>query len=77
MSVDLFYSALNGNSSYVYVDPLICIQRPSASDGSWDKLSKNNEEGWLGNAMIYTSLSLRERLRFNHLFLSGTEAFKN
>jgi hypothetical protein len=64
MSVDLFYSALNGNSSYVYVDPLICIQRPSASDGSWDKLSKN-KEGWLGNAMIYTSLSLRERLRFN------------
>jgi hypothetical protein len=64
MSVDLFYSALNGNSSFVYIDPLICIQRPSASDGSWDKLSKN-KEGWLGNAMIYTSLSLRDRLRFN------------
>jgi hypothetical protein len=64
MSVDLFYSALNGDSSFVYVDPLICIQRPSASDGSWDKLSKN-KEGWLGNAMIYTSLSFRDRLRFN------------
>jgi len=64
MSVDLFYSALNGDSSFVYVDPLICIQRPSASDGSWDKLSKN-KEGWLGNAMIYTSLGLRDRLRFN------------
>lgn len=65
MSVDLFYSALNGDSSFVYVDPLICIQRASASDGTWDKLSKN-KEGWLGNAMIYTSLGLRERLRFNH-----------
>jgi hypothetical protein len=64
MSVDLFYSALNGDSSFVYVDPLICIQRPSVSDGSWDKLSKN-KEGWLGNAMIYTSLGLRERLSFN------------
>jgi hypothetical protein len=65
MSVDLFYSALNGDSSFVYVDPLICIQRPSASDGTWDKLSKN-KEGWLGNAMIYTSLGFRDRLRFNH-----------
>jgi len=65
MSVDLFYSVLNGNSSFVYVDPLICIQRPSASDGTWDKHSKN-KEGWLGHAMIYTSLGLRERLRFNH-----------
>jgi hypothetical protein len=63
--VDLFYSALNGDSSFVYVDPLICIQRPSASDGTWDKLSKN-KEGWLGNAMIYTSLGFRDRLRFNH-----------
>jgi hypothetical protein len=65
MSVDLFYSALNGDSSFVYVDPLICIQRPSASDGTWDKLSKN-KEGWLGHAMIYTSLGLRDRLRFHH-----------
>jgi hypothetical protein len=65
MSVDLFYSALNGDSSFVHVDPLICIQRPSGSDGTWDKLSKN-KEGWLGNAMIYTSLGLRERLRFSH-----------
>jgi hypothetical protein len=64
MSVDLFYSALNGDSSFVYVDPLICIQRPSVSDGTWDKLSKN-KEGWLGNAMIYTSLDLHERLCFN------------
>ena len=65
MSVDLFYSALNGDSSFVYVDPMICIQRPSKSDGSWDKQSKN-QEGWLGQAMIYTSLGLRDRLRFNH-----------
>jgi hypothetical protein len=65
MSVDLFYSALNGDSSFVYVDPLIAIQRASASDGTWDKLSKN-KEGWLGHAMIYTSLSWRERLRFHH-----------
>src|SRR5208283_4299004 len=49
----------------VHADPLICIQRPSASDGTWDKLSKN-QEGWLGNAMIYTSLGWRERLRFSH-----------
>jgi hypothetical protein len=65
MSVDLFYSALNGDSSFVHVDPLICIQRPSESDGTWDKHSKN-KDGWLGQAMIYTSLGLRERLRFNH-----------
>jgi hypothetical protein len=65
MSIDLFYSALNGDSSFVYVDPLICIQRASASDGTWDKLSKN-KEGWLGHAMIYTSLNWRERLRFHH-----------
>jgi hypothetical protein len=65
MSVDLFYSALNGDSSFVYVDPMLCIQRPSKSDGSWDKLSKN-QEGWLGQAMIYTSLRFRDKLQFNH-----------
>jgi hypothetical protein len=65
MSVDLFYSALNGDSSFVYVDPMICIQRPSKSDGSWDKRSKN-PDGWLGQAMIYTSLGWRDQLRFNH-----------
>ena len=65
MSVDLFYSALNGDRSFVHVNPLICIQRPSPSDGSWDKKSKN-KEGWLGNAMIYTSLDFRGRLGFNH-----------
>ncbi|HEY0789422.1 MAG TPA: glycosyltransferase family 25 protein [Chthoniobacterales bacterium] len=65
MSVDLFYSALNGDRSFVHINPLICIQRPSASDGSWDKKSKN-KEGWLGNAMIYTSLDFKGRLGFNH-----------
>jgi hypothetical protein len=65
MSVDLFYSALNGNNSYFYVDPVICIQRASASDGTWDKASKN-KDGWLGQAMIYTSLRFRDKLRFNH-----------
>jgi hypothetical protein len=65
MSVDLFYSALNGDSSFVHVDPLICIQRPSDSDGTWDTRNKN-KEGWLGNAMIYTSLRFPDRLRFNH-----------
>jgi glycosyl transferase, family 25 len=65
MSVDLFYSALNGNNSFFYVDPVICIQRPSESDGTWDKASKN-KDGWLGQAMIYTSLRFRDKLRFNH-----------
>jgi len=73
MSVDLFYSALNGDNSFVHVNPLICIQRPSASDGSWDKQSKN-KDGWLGNAMIYTSLDRAGRLRFNHF--SRMERFR-
>ena len=65
MSVDLFYSALNKNDSLFYVYPPICIQRASVSDGTWDKSSKN-KEGWLGQAMIYTSLRFRDKLRFNH-----------
>jgi glycosyl transferase family 25 len=65
MSVDLFYSALNKNNSLFYLDPVICIQRPSESDGTWDKASKN-KDGWLGQAMIYTSLRFRDKLRFNH-----------
>jgi hypothetical protein len=64
MSIDLFYSALNGDSSVASINPMICIQRPSESDGTWDKRSLN-KSGWLGNAMIYTSLSVREKLRFN------------
>jgi hypothetical protein len=47
------------------LDPVICIQRPSESDGTWDKASKN-KDGWLGQAMIYTSLRFRDKLRFNH-----------
>ena len=65
MSVDLFYSALNGNNSFFHVDPEICIQRASESDGTWDQASKN-KDGWLGQAMIYTSLRFRDKLRFNH-----------
>jgi hypothetical protein len=73
MSVDLFYSALNGDSSFVHANPVICIQRPSASDGTWDKLSKN-KEGWLGQAMVYTALGFRDRLRFSHF--SNGEKFR-
>jgi hypothetical protein len=64
MSIDLFYSCLNGNFSVASINPMICIQRPSESDGTWDKRSVN-KSGWLGNAMIYTSLNLPEKLRFN------------
>lgn len=64
MSVDLFYSVLVGNNAFVHVDPLACIQRPSESDGTWDTRSLN-KSGWLGNAMIYTSLDFRGRFRFD------------
>lgn len=68
MSIDLFYTALNGDADFACINPLICIQRPSASDGTWD--SRNlSKSGWLGNAMIYTSLSLPEKLRFNRFSL--------
>lgn len=63
MSVDLFYSVLAGNNAFVHVNPLACIQRPSESDGTWDTRSLN-KSGWLGNAMIYTSLDYRDRFRF-------------
>ena len=64
MSIDLFYTCLIGNNAWVHVNPLVCIQRPSESDGTWDKRSLN-KSGWLGTAMIYTSLDWRERLRFS------------
>jgi hypothetical protein len=68
MSIDLFYTALNGDADFACINPLICIQRPSESDGTWDTRSLN-KSGWLGNAMIYTSLSMREKLRFNRFSL--------
>lgn len=73
MSIDVFYSALVGNAAYVHVNPLICIQRPSSSDGTWDKRSLN-KEGWLGKAMIYSSLDFRGRLRFSDF--SPAERFR-
>lgn len=63
MSVDLFYSAMLGDRAFVHVNPLICVQRPSGSDGTWDKRSLN-KEGWLGNAMRYTALDSAGRAQF-------------
>lgn len=65
MSVDVFLTILNRNSAFVHVHPLVCIQRPSDSDGTWDKRNLG-QSGWLGQAMIYTALDYPERLRFNH-----------
>jgi len=73
MSIDLFYHALNGDAAFACVYPPICIQRASPSDGSWDK-RKLADEGWLGNAQIYTSLDRRDKWRFNQFPL--LERFK-
>jgi len=64
MSIDLFYQCLIGNDAYCHVYPPLCVQRASASDGSWDKSGKN-KEGWLADAIRFTSLDLRDKLRFN------------
>lgn len=62
-SIDLFYSALLGDEDYGYVRPQLALQRATESDGSWDKRSLN-KEGWLQNAMRFTALTFREKLRF-------------
>jgi len=64
MSIDLFYQTLVGNDAYCHVYPPLCVQRASASDGNWDKSGKN-KEGWLADAIRFTSLDFRDKLRFN------------
>jgi GR25 family glycosyltransferase involved in LPS biosynthesis len=64
ISVDLFYSMVLGNNALVYSDPLICIQRASTSDGTWDSRDVA-KSGWLGKAMVYTSLSVADRRKTN------------
>ncbi|MDD2709172.1 MAG: glycosyltransferase family 25 protein [Verrucomicrobiae bacterium] len=64
-SSDTYFTIMNRNRAVAHVYPPATIQRPSASDGSWDSRSLA-KSGWLGNAILYTSLDLRDRLRFNH-----------
>jgi hypothetical protein len=62
ISVDLFYSMMIWNSALVHSNPLICTQRASASDGTWD--SRNiSQAGWLGKAMVYSALDYPGRFR--------------
>jgi hypothetical protein len=72
MSIDLFYHALNGDAAFACVYPPICIQRASPSDGTWERRRANRrlaDEGWLGNAQIYTSLDRHDKWRFNRFTL--------
>jgi hypothetical protein len=72
MSIDIFYHALNGDAAFACVYPPICIQRASPSDGTWERRRANRrlaDEGWLGNAQIYTSLDPRDKWRFNRFSL--------
>ena len=68
MSIDLFYSVVVGNNAFGHTYPLLCLQRASASDGTWDKSGKNME-GWLGKAMVFTSLTFRDKLRYKEFSL--------
>lgn len=65
-SIDTLYTIVNRNDAIVHLNPLAAVQRPSKSDGSWDKRDISHA-GWLGQAMIYTSLSFREKLAFKGL----------
>ncbi|MHB8522434.1 MAG: glycosyltransferase family 25 protein [Limisphaerales bacterium] len=62
VSVDLFYSMTIWNSALIHANPLICTQRASASDGTWDSRNQS-KAGWLGKAMIYSSLDYAGRIR--------------
>jgi len=62
VSIDLFYSMMIWNSALVHANPLICIQRASVSDGTWD-MRDMSKAGWLGKAMIYSSLDYAGRFR--------------
>ena len=73
MSVDTFFTIINRNDAYVHIEPLVCIQRASESDGTWDSRDLG-KSGWLGKAMIYSALSYRERVRLDRLPL--LERFK-
>lgn len=68
MSVDLFYTAVVGDNAFCHTYPLLCLQRASASDGTWDKTGKNLQ-GWLARAMVFTSLTFRDKLRYKEFSL--------
>jgi glycosyl transferase family 25 len=76
MSIDTFYTILNRNRAVVHVDPLAAIQRPSVSDGTWDKRNVS-AAGWLGQAMIYTALGWREKLRFSRFSVAERIRIEN
>ena len=76
MSIDTLYTILNGNRAVVHVDPLAAIQRPSVSDGTWDKRNVSGA-GWLGQAMIYTALGWREKLRFSRFSVAERIRIEN
>ncbi len=65
-SIDTLYTIVNRNDAIVHLNPLAAVQRASASDGSWDNRNVSSS-GWLGQAMIYTALSFKEKLRFKGL----------
>ncbi len=62
-TIDTLYTIVNRNDAWVHLNPLAAIQRASASDGTWDKRNLA-DSGWLGQAMIYTSLGFKEKLAF-------------
>jgi len=66
MSVDLLATILAGDNAHVYLDPMLCLQRPSASDGTWDKTNRA-AAGWLTKAMVFTGLSWRDRWHYRDL----------
>lgn len=60
ISVDLFYTMIIGDKALVHSRPMICTQRASVSDGTWDK-ENVAKEGWLGKAMLYTAMDKHEQ----------------
>lgn len=60
ISVDLFYTMMIGDKALVHSRPMICTQRASVSDGTWDK-REVAKEGWLGKAMLYTAMDKDEQ----------------
>jgi hypothetical protein len=72
VSVDLFYTMVIWNSALFHSEPLICTQRPSESDGTWDA-RKVSKSGWLGKAMIYAALDRKGRRETK--ILSSLEKF--
>ncbi len=64
VTLDCMYTIANGNRSFLSVNPMPIAQRVSQSDTGWDKDNRVGS-GWWVDAMLYTSLTYRERLRFN------------